>query len=726
MNKLIFTIVLSLVFNIVFGQSSKLKINEIAQLNPVTKEDTSQVLEILKQTASYYGKNPQKMEETADEAISLARKIGFKKGEAEGNKLKGAKYFSTGEFANAEKYFNNALRIFEEAKILSGVIICYSNLGSVALVQNKYPEALKYYQGSIRAAEKANLPKMAGMAYGNMGIIYSEQKKYDLALKHFKDAQAIHVSSNNLEGVASSYGNIGNVYYNRKDYIKAQEYFVKALELNKELNSKLGMAREYGNIASVNSSNGNAEEAFNNYKEALKLNEEIGNKKGIAISTKGIGEYYIKKNNIEEALPKIRKALTLAKEIGVKDVEKEAYFNLSELFEKQGSADSAYIYFKKYYDAKEEIDNENNRKQISRLEVQYEYDTKEEKYKTQQLLDAENLKQQRLALDLNTVKLNLSNKERDLVKLNYLKTQSDLKAEQLAGETKKEQLLVAEKEVLLKKNEIDIAKLSLAANEKQKWFLILGLLFLTIIGGLFYYQSLIRKKINNELKAVNTELDEANQSKARFMAILNHDLRSPVANLLHFLHIKKDSPELLDEASKLRLENKTTAAVENLLVSMEDILLWSKGQMQNFKPQFKKISVEGLFEDTQKHFESYETIKFEFINLQKIFLNTDADYLKTIMRNLTGNAIKVLENIENPKISWKAWTENEMKYLSITDNGEGVSPEKLQSLIGDNNSIGIKSGLGLSLVRDLSKAISCDISVTSVVGKGTVFTLSFR
>lgn len=101
-----------------------------------------------------------------------------------------------------------------------------------------------------------------------------------------------------------------------------------------------------------------------------------------------------------------------------------------------------------------------------------------------------------------------------------------------------------------KKNEADIAKLSLATIEKQKWMMILGLIFLSIIGALFYYQSLVRKKTNRKLQILNIELDEANKAKARFMAILNHDLRSPVANLLQFLHLQKDNPELLDESNR--------------------------------------------------------------------------------------------------------------------------------------------------------------------------------
>ena len=53
--------------------------------------------------------------------------------------------------------------------------------------------------------------------------------------------------------------------------------------------------------------------------------------------------------------------------------------------------DPVDLFYKKYIDIKDNIDNENNRKQISKLEIQYEFDHKEEKYKNDQLLSNEKL-----------------------------------------------------------------------------------------------------------------------------------------------------------------------------------------------------------------------------------------------------------------------------------------------------------------------------------------------
>ncbi|MGO4773450.1 ATP-binding protein [Flavobacterium sp. W22_SRS_FK3] len=261
--------------------------------------------------------------------------------------------------------------------------------------------------------------------------------------------------------------------------------------------------------------------------------------------------------------------------------------------------------------------------------------------------------------------------------------------------------------------------------KKQRIFLISGLVLIGIIVLLLFKQNQNRKKTNQKLRVLNQELDEANKIKARFFSILNHDLRSPISNLIHFLHLQKENPELIDEATAQRMQTKVITGAENLLSSMEDILLWSKSQMENFKPQSHPFPVAILFEEIQKHFASVENIEILFKSHENIILNTDANYLKTIIRNLTGNAIKVLDKTSNGKITWKAWQESNQTYLSITDNGPGGTKEQFKALYDDSEVIGIKSGLGLHLVRDLATAIDCKIEVNSIPNFGTTFTLIF-
>jgi signal transduction histidine kinase len=118
-----------------------------------------------------------------------------------------------------------------------------------------------------------------------------------------------------------------------------------------------------------------------------------------------------------------------------------------------------------------------------------------------------------------------------------------------------------------------------------------------------------------------------------------------------------------------------------------------------------------------------DNIQFQFENPSNLSLVTDENYLKTIVRNLTGNAVKALINVPNPTIVWKAFQENGNTILTITDNGKGASDNEFKALYDEKEVVGIKTGLGLHLIRDLSKAINCEIKVASEKEIGTTITL---
>ena len=92
---------------------------------------------------------------------------------------------------------------------------------------------------------------------------------------------------------------------------------------------------------------------------------------------------------------------------------------------------------------------------------------------------------------------------------------------------------------------------------------------------------------------------------------------------------------------------------------------------------------------------------------------------------MTNNAINIFSTTPNPTIIWKAWQENGVSFLSITDNGSGASIDEFKALYDEKEVVGIKSGLGLHLIRDLAKAINCEISVNSKINFGTTIILKF-
>lgn len=619
-----------------------------------------------------------------------------------------------------------------KAAILNQLSFAYINLNP--------DTGIKYAQKSLTLSKKLEWQEGMAIAYKNFGQNYYQISNYNQALFNYNKAQSLNVSKKTKSDILSG---ISNIYMSQDNLTKALEYAFAALKIRESIHYTKGYAQSFSTIGGIYYNLRNTTKALTYYKKALQANEKFNNEnENIGITPRilfnlGMTYSYLKK--FPEALTYFNKGIIYAKKSG--DTNSESRF--------LGAMASVYNDQNKYslaiQNCEESINLSNSVESVSNA---YCYGLIGVISLEMAIEDNNNLvlleKAKKNILQSSAIYKKLKDKTHIYINYELLSRIEGLKRnyksalefykssvvykDSIFNSNNKETIknLEDKRAIELRDKEIKINKLTLESKEKQKWYFVFGISLLAIIGGLLFYQSRNRKKTNEKLQLLNSELDKANKVKAQFFGILNHDLRSPVANLIHFLHLQKENPELLDTESRTRMENKTISGAENLLTSMEDILLWSKGQMENFKPQPKNITINSIFENTKNHFLSVQNIQLTFENLQNVKINTDENYLKTIIRNLTGNAIKALDKVENPRIVWKAWQENDKTFLSISDNGTGGTQEQFKALYDDTEVVGIKTGLGLHLIRDLARAIDCEISVDSKPNEGTTFTLFLK
>jgi len=576
----------------------------------------------------------------------------------------------------------------------------------------------------------------------NIASYYKKNSQYYKAIEYQQNAQNLYSNSNlattdKFKNIALCNQNIGANYFLIGDHKKAMEYYIKAYKVIPE-NIDLLL-----NIQGVFSSQDNYEKAFFYAEKAMKVakktkdNSELDRIWGIK------SDIYLNKKDSVNGFKALEKSIEYS--IKENDFEQLAitYTNYGDLLKDSTKKIELYLKAKALWDKYQPNSLLAISNSISIANFYRNIVDKPELLKSNSISKQEAIQKAETILlqqieNCKKIKHRGKNLQYSLECLSYVyELKNDYKNaneyfkecvylyDSLNSIDAKNNILNVEASHNLaqKDKEIQLNQKIIEQEKKQKWFYIFGIVLLAIIGGLLFFQSRSRKKTNKKLQLLNEELEQANTTKTRFFSILNHDLRSPVANLIHFLHLQKESPELLDEETKNRMQNKTISGAEDLLSSMEDILLWSKGQMENFKPQPKKVNVNQLFEDTKKVFSGYQKIKFEYLNPDNIELFTDENYLKTIIRNLTSNAINVFTTTQNPTIIWKAWQDNGKSFLSITDNGPGANQEQFKALYDDKEVVGIKSGLGLHLIRDLAKVINCKITVSSNLNHGTTFEL---
>ena len=139
----------------------------------VEKEDTTKVKTLLILSDQYYQAGDQDNEiKYADNALQLAKKLKYKKGEANANLTLGAIYDAQGNYAEALKTFSASIKIYEEIGQKMGTADSYNNIGLVYSHQGNYPEALKNYLSSLNIYEEVGDKSGIAASYSNIGVLY--------------------------------------------------------------------------------------------------------------------------------------------------------------------------------------------------------------------------------------------------------------------------------------------------------------------------------------------------------------------------------------------------------------------------------------------------------------------------------------------------------------------------------------------------------------------------
>lgn len=615
-----------------------------------------------------------------------------------------AQYYTKLDTVKAFRYNKQALTLSQKLQWQNGIASSHFCRASIYNSQLKYSKALHYFTQSLQTSNTL----LKSKSLQKIGEVYLLTSDFSQALKYLYQALRIDETIGNKIGIAKIYANLGSVYYGFQKYEKALGYYFKSAQLQDKLKNYEEFAIVYRNIGGVYNSLKDYDKALLYYEKANSICKLHGYESMQARLLSDISLVYFNLENFDKAMEYCYRSLNATSQ-GIKDQQAAAF--------SFGVLGDSYI-------EKAKIDKNNRvlldsaisnlhraislHKQLKNTrDLAYDFSSMTKVYKLQGNYKKA-IETYELAMLYEDSVFNFDNKE-------TIKNLEDSRA------------------IALRDREIKISKLKLEAKEKQKWIYLFGLTSLGILGGLLYYQSRNRKKINKvlldfniKLKEKNEELDQANKTKARFFSILNHDLRRPVYNLIHFLHLQRESPELLEDGMKHALEEKTIKAAESLLTSMEDLLLWSKGQMEFFQPQPTTVSLKSLFADVTDHFNSEEKVNIVLDFPSDTEILTDENCLKTVIRNLTSNAIKAVKNAENPTIIWTAFYDGDHFCMTLTDNGKGAAEDEFKALYDDTEVVGIKTGLGLHVIRDLAKVIGCEIKVDSKINVGTTFTLIFK
>jgi PAS domain S-box-containing protein len=231
-----------------------------------------------------------------------------------------------------------------------------------------------------------------------------------------------------------------------------------------------------------------------------------------------------------------------------------------------------------------------------------------------------------------------------------------------------------------------------------------------------------------ELQQLNQQLQELNELKSRLVAMVCHEFRNPLNNVLLSASYLDRYESQLSETQKGKHLADIQANVERMTRIIDDILAIEKMATHPVETPLMQLNVVDFCQDLIAEMRPLLGDRLITLRSEKIptSVTIDERLLRPILTNILANAIHYSPN--QSAIHMIVAAQPEWLIFTIKDTGIGISPEDLPRLFdpfhrGKNVSNIPGTGLGLSIVKKFVDLQQGKVEVQSQVGKGTIFTV---
>ncbi len=489
-------------------------------------------------------------------------------------------YYKLNDSSNFQKYTNKYLRLTQNKN--NDKVIAKTSEYKAAFNKryNVVDSTFYYYHKSFKAYERINDSLSAGKILLNMAIL--QKNTYDYTGSESTSLRALDFlkSTKNKRRISSIYNNLGIIYANLENYVKALEFHNKALILRSKIEDKpIYKIQSLNNIGKVYKDSGKNRKAIEYFKKALSydslLNEGLETKAAIIDN---LAHARFKENNQQDVLTDLLQALSIRENINDENGIIISSLHLAEYYKHENNTIKAILYAEQAEQTA--IRTKKYRDYLASLELigeLYNGEEAKEKYKRYIII--------RDSLDL------VARKQK----------------EQFAFI----QLEVEEKDQLIKEQKL---------SNQKKYYLIIGLAFLTLIIVIAYLFSRHKKKKQDiEFQKIIEKLHESQRK---------------------FFHTENPT---LDENKKLMFKKMLK---EKYNISDIIIEFWQH-QIQGFSEaqiaeKLKSVTKEGVRKRRNKLYkrlkEYYEHIDDLDKFLSASIYREDLLEFEKSMQNKTGNS----------------------------------------------------------------------------------------
>jgi signal transduction histidine kinase len=241
----------------------------------------------------------------------------------------------------------------------------------------------------------------------------------------------------------------------------------------------------------------------------------------------------------------------------------------------------------------------------------------------------------------------------------------------------------------------------------------------------------IAKGLRNEaLTQVITQrnqiLDASNQFRGALLTAASHDLRQPVQALSMMAALMNAD----DPAGLPRRIASVRACVESLSEMLNQLLEYNRLEQGLQTLQIQPLALSTLLDEVRENFSAVAEQKGLRLSVRglPVRIQTDAHILRRMLFNLVSNAVRYTPS---GHVRVECVLRQGVVHVTVVDSGIGIAAERLDDIFTEYVRLSDERaeweeglGLGLSIVRKGADLLGQQVSVTSVLGQGSCFTLS--
>lgn len=244
---------------------------------------------------------------TGECALSATRRLSDRQGECDALTNLGIAARQLRRFTQARDYFEQALTIRRDGRILS-------YLGNVFADMRLYDEASETQRTALAICQQAADQYGEGVVLGNLGNICRILRQWQDALDNYQQAQRISQVVGDRYGEGVIMNNIGLTYRSMRQWHEAADHYQRALDIREEVGDSYGQGMTLTNLGSVYQHLRRFDDALGCHLRALAIRQEVGDRYGEAVTLSNLGTTYRHLRRWDDAVECYQQALPIRQE----------------------------------------------------------------------------------------------------------------------------------------------------------------------------------------------------------------------------------------------------------------------------------------------------------------------------------------------------------------------------------------------------------------------------